>query len=72
MISEKLMELADFYQMPDDERKIMQQAADELRLWNEKGCCAKCEHNSFENSAPCFRCPAGISYSKRIIAKVVN
>lgn len=44
----------------------------ELKRYKEQGPCAFCKHNSFEESAPCYRCPAGMSFAGNIIVKVVE
>lgn len=44
----------------------------ELKRYKEQGPCAFCKHNTFEESAPCFRCPAGMSFAENKIAKVVK
>lgn len=55
-----------------DEHRQLAEWLIELKLYREKGCCAFCEHKSFEESATCFMCPAGISYAKNKIARVVE
>lgn len=44
----------------------------ELKRYKEYGPCAFCKHNTFEESAPCFRCPAGMSFAENVIVKVVE
>lgn len=42
----------------------------ELKRYKEYGPCAFCKHNTFEESAPCFRCPAGMSFAENVIVKI--
>ena len=44
----------------------------ELKRYKKYGPCAFCKHNTLEESAPCFRCPAGMSFAENVIVKVVE
>ena len=44
----------------------------ELKRYKEYGPCAFCKHNTFEESAPCFHCPAGMSFAENVRVKVVE
>lgn len=55
-----------------EEHRQLAEWLKELKRYKEYGPCAFCKHNTFEESAPCFRCPAGMSFAENVIAKVVE
>lgn len=55
-----------------DEHRQLAEWLKELKRYKEYGPCAFCKHNTFEESAPCFRCPAGMRFAENVIVKVVE
>ena len=55
-----------------DEHRQLAEWLKELKRYKEYGPCAFCKHNTFEESAPCFRCPAGMSFAENVIVKVAE